>query len=183
MSSGKPNVIIPTLSFVLLLAGVGVAIFMSGSDEQEVPTGQPAPAFSVPWLGASDQSAGPQDYRGNVVILDFWATYCEPCRRTMPALQDIFDDYASQDLTLLSVNVDGPDVGREQLVSAFLRTFRLRFPVLMDNGSAARAYSVSGIPHIVLVDRAGRVRLSHVGVLEEDQLRAQLDDLLAEPRN
>lgn len=168
--------------FSLLLLGSVVALVIFSALEDpanDVLSGHPADAFSVPILGA-DQMMGPQDHQGSVVLIDFWATHCGPCVESMPSIQRIYDSYDPNDFTLLSVNVDPdiPGTDRVDLVDSFRRHMNLQFPILMDYGSASRAYGVEFIPMFVVIDRRGIVRYVHRGPASEQELQEEIEALL-----
>ena len=92
--------------------------------------------------------------RGQVVFLNFWATWCPPCREEMPSIERLHQEFKDQGLAVLAV-----DVGeRPTLVAKFMKDFRLSFPVLLDRGSEVWSrYGVGGLPTTILVDRRGRI--------------------------
>jgi len=119
-------------------------------------------------------------YRGKVVYLDFWASWCTPCRRSFPWLGDLAHEYAQRDLVVIGVNVDQD----QQLAEQFLNDTPARFPIIYDpHGDIATAFKVVGMPSAVLIDRVGKVRFQHVGFSEkrEEEYDAQVRSLLAEP--
>jgi peroxiredoxin len=117
-----------------------------------------APDFSLPSLegGAVTLSA----LRGQVVFLNFWATWCPPCREEMPSIERLHREFKDQELAVLAVDVDeSPNV-----VAKFVKNFRLSFPVLLDTGSEVSSrYGVGGLPTTILVDRRGRVVGAAIG--------------------
>ncbi len=131
---------------------------------------KPAPAFNLKTL--SGQVVGPAQHADRVVILDFWATWCGPCRKQMPALQAVEADAALKNqVVVLSINTDDPDAGREVLVKGFMTKNDLSFDVLMDTGSVASLYGVNRIPTIVVIGPGGKVHYARSGVLNESRLR------------
>jgi peroxiredoxin len=148
-----------------------------GSTRQlgNVKVGQPAPAFSAKDL--ADHTVSLADYRGQkVVLVDFWATWCGPCRMAMPGLQSVQDDFKGRGLEILSVN---QGESSEQ-AGAFMKKKGYGFHVLLDADSAiANDYGVRGIPTIVAVDKTGVVRWIRVGYRPDDSdLREVLERLL-----
>jgi peroxiredoxin/outer membrane lipoprotein-sorting protein len=120
--------------------------------------GKPAPAFTLASLEGNDVSMA--DLKGKVVVLDFWATWCPPCREGLPHLAKLAGDHANQPFQLYAVNVR-EDAAK---VKAFLEQSRLELPVLMDaKGAVAQQYGVSGIPQTVIVGKDGTVRKVFVG--------------------
>ena len=125
---------------------------------------QPAPALA-PWTGGGtpalalrDMAGGTHDlaaYRGRVVLINFWATWCEPCRAEMPSMQRLRDKLAGKPFVVLAVNVDEPDAS----IRRFLEETRFDLPVLLDpNKTATRAWSVRVMPTSFLIGPDGRIR-------------------------
>jgi len=112
-----------------------------------------APAFSLKNLQGGHSRLS--DYRGQVVLLNFWATWCGPCRAEMPSMEKLWQTYRDQGLVVVAVSTDN---GGESRIKNFARRLELTFPILLDPDSqASDAYQVSGIPVSFLIDRQGRV--------------------------
>lgn len=142
-----------------------------------IKVGQPAPDFSAKDL--ADQTVKLADYHGQkVVLIDFWATWCGPCRMAMPGLQGVQDDFKGRGLEILSVN---QGESSEQ-AGAFMKQKGYGFHVLLDPDSAIGAkYAVRGIPTMVAVDKKGVVRWIRVGYRPNDtDLRQELERLIKE---
>jgi thiol-disulfide isomerase/thioredoxin len=117
--------------------------------------------------------------QGRVVLLDFWATWCEPCRATLPVAQRLSDRYAARGLSAYAVNVERKLEG----VPRFLEELHVDLPVLNDpGGDQAEALGGANLPFAVLLDRGGAVRFRSEGAREdtEEKLAAEVDKLLAE---
>jgi thiol-disulfide isomerase/thioredoxin len=128
--------------------------------------------------GAADLDLGA--YRGKVVYIDFWASWCGPCKQSFPWLGALADEYASQNFVVIGVNVDKDRAKADR----FLEDIPARFPILYDPGGAlAVTYHVTGMPSGVLIDRAGHVRFQHAGFSEKQKgvYENQIQTLLAEP--
>jgi cytochrome c biogenesis protein CcmG/thiol:disulfide interchange protein DsbE len=120
--------------------------------------------------------------KGRVTVVDFWATWCAPCRVSMPRVQAIWREYHPRGVDLFSVDTDDPSAERETQVHDFLSRNGLEFPVVLDDGTAASAFAVAVLPTMVVVDRDGRVIWNHVGMLSapsERELRSVLDSALS----
>lgn len=133
-----------------------------------VVEGEPAPALTLDRLDGGTASLS--DYRGRVVLLNIWATWCGPCVREMPAIQAAYERYRDQGFEVLAVAVDQnpgsprPDGGVDGPVSDFVDRFGLTFPVLLDpTGGTERLYGVDGLPTTFLIDREGKVRVRELG--------------------
>jgi len=134
-------------------------------------------SVTLPLLGGGNTSI-PQ---GKVTVVDFWATWCGPCRVSMPRVQQLWKEYRSSGVELYSVDTDDASPDREAQVREFLLQNKLEFPVALDDGRAADAFSVSSLPTMVLLDKRGDVIWSHVGALSgarERDLRAAIDRAL-----
>ena len=128
-----------------------------------VKIGQVAPDFST--LDLSNRTVSLSSYRGQkVVLLDFWATWCGPCRLEMISLQTLQEKYQNQGLEILSLN-QGEDA---ELVRQFITRKKYGFHVLLDAaGAVNNLYGVRGIPTLVLVDKAGVIQRLEVGYAED----------------
>jgi thiol-disulfide isomerase/thioredoxin len=132
-----------------------------------------APDFTLPTTDGQQVSL--QQYRGKVVFLNFWATWCIPCREEMPALERLHQRYQAEDLAILSIDLkEGAD-----LVKAFFQKHGLSFPALLDqNGSVFRDYLVAGMPTTYLIGRDGTLLARGVG--GRDWTRAEALQLIQE---
>lgn len=121
------------------------------------PIGQPAPAFALPAL-AGTGSVSLDKLRGQVVMINFWASWCVPCRQEFPLLDQMYKQYKGVGFTILGVNVE-PD---SKDAEAFLAKMPVSFPILTDkDSSASKLYHVEGMPSTALVDRHGVLRWVH----------------------
>jgi thiol-disulfide isomerase/thioredoxin len=117
-----------------------------------------APDFTLPSIDGTQVSL--QQYRGKVVFLNFWATWCIPCREEMPSLERLHQTYHSQDLIIISIDLKE---GAEQ-VKAFFQKHELSFPALLDqSGTVFRDYLVAGMPTTYLIGRDGTLLARGVG--------------------
>jgi peroxiredoxin len=137
--------------------------------------GQTAPDFAL--KSSTGENLRLSEYRGDVVMINFWATWCGPCRQEMPLLDELYNRYQRVGFNLLGVNIDD-DSGRAMQMAEELG---IDFPVLFDaRKEVSRLYDVEAMPVTVLVDREGRVRYVHHGYkpgYEEmylDQIRSLL---------
>jgi peroxiredoxin len=115
--------------------------------------GQPAPDFALRSLKGPSMRLS--EHLGEVVIINFWATWCGPCRQEMPLLDELYGKYQRAGLVMLSVNIDDNAAPAIEMA----QTLKISYPVLFDSRKeVSRAYDVSAMPVTVLVDRAGVVR-------------------------
>ena len=148
---------------------------MAGAGAAAVLTSGPAPDFTLHSVAGSNLRL--REQKGQVVMLNFWASWCGPCREEMPRLDRLYERYHASGFQLLGVNVDD-DVRNAAGVSTKLG---LHFPVLLDTEKkVSRLYDLSTMPSTVLIDRDGRVRYIHRGYKDgveqayEDQIRELL---------
>lgn len=133
--------------------------------------GRPGPNFGLKEVHGGEVLKL-SDYQGKVVLMDFWATWCPPCRKQMPALQQLAaDPELAEHVHILSINTDDEDGMREELVRTFLQRNALTMTTLLDDGSASSLYRVSRIPTLVVLRPDGVVDQVSVGVHDVASLR------------
>ena len=134
----------------------------------------PAADFRLELMDGETFSLSGQE--GHVVLVDFWASWCAPCRQEAPALREVYEEYAGLPVEFVGVNIWDRSADAEK----YLADFRLSYPNGVDrNGAIAIDYGVRGIPEKFFVDQKGQVRRKFVGPIPPDVLRATLDELLA----
>lgn len=134
----------------LLLAGTALAV------PAPIVAGKLAPAFELPTRDG--KTLGTATLRGRIVLINFWASWCGPCRTEMPVLNQLAKQYAARGVTIVGVNVE-PE---RQPALEWLKTTPVNFPVLFDADSkVSTAYQVTGMPTTVILDRKGVVRYVH----------------------
>ena len=168
---------------LLLLVGALVGVAGVAAAAQEVPlvawTGGPTPPLALRDLDGRPHDL--TDYRGKVVVVNFWATWCQPCREELPSLERLRDAMRGRRFEVLTVNV----AEGEPRVKGFLAEVPLRLPVLLDrNGDAQRAWRVRGLPATFLLDPQGAIRYWYLGELDwaQPDILRTVDTLLSETR-
>ena len=137
------------------IAAIAAVLVLSAPALAGAP-GAPAPQFSLAARGGHNVSLA--QYKGQVVMLNFWASWCGPCRQEMPLLESIYKKYNKLGFTMLGVNVE-PD---SQAANEWLKATPVSFPILYDTESkVSKLYDVAGMPTSVIIDRAGKVRMVH----------------------
>jgi peroxiredoxin len=143
--------------------------------------GNPAPDFSVQRAVGSKGPISLANLAGNVVLIDFWGTFCEPCKRSFPKLQDLSAKYGSSGLRVVAISED--EAEDKDKIPAFAQTYGAKFSIGWDEDkSVARHYKPETMPTSFIVDRKGIVRFSHVGYHdgEEASIERELKELLDE---
>ncbi len=140
------------------LMGIGLSIIAASGLAVADMTGREAPDFAL--KSSTGENLRLSEYRGDVVMVNFWATWCGPCRQEMPLLEELFSRYERVGFTLLGVNID--DDPRRAMAMA--QELGVTFPVVFDNTKeVSKLYDVNAMPVTVLVDKEGRVRHVHHG--------------------
>jgi peroxiredoxin len=137
----------------------------------------PAPDFTL--KSRSGENVKLSEYRGDVVMINFWASWCAPCRQEMPLLEEMYKKYSDLGFVLLGVNVEEDSAKANDL----LREVAVTFPVLFDNtNEVTKLYNVVAMPSTVLVDRDGKMRYLHRGYLPgyENEYVKQIKELIRE---
>ncbi|RAL24899.1 hypothetical protein DL240_01440 [Lujinxingia litoralis] len=158
-----------TLIALVVVTLLAVNVWNLYGPSKGLKAGELAPTLDLPHIG-SGEIVGLEEFRGQVVLIDFWATWCPPCREQMPALQNMAND-PELGAAIVSVNTDDPDEGREPLVAGFMNQFGLTLTTLLDDGQARARYKVGAIPTLVVVDPEGAVHRVSAGLHSEDDLR------------
>ncbi len=135
-----------------------LAIFMGSSLASSGLTGQTAPDFVL--KSATGENIRLSEYRGDIVMINFWATWCGPCRQEMPLLDELYGRYQRVGFNLLGINID--DDSRRAM--AMVNELGISFPVLFDEDKkVSKLYEVETMPLTILLDREGTVRHVHHG--------------------
>ncbi len=160
-----------------LLVGLTFSVFAATSLASSGLTGQVAPDFAL--KSSSGDNLRLSEYRGDVVMVNFWATWCGPCRQEMPLLDELYSRYERVGFSLLGVNIDDDSRKAMSMVSEL----GVSFPVLFDaRKEVSKLYEVEAMPVTVLIDREGTVRYVHHGYKPgyEDKYLDQIRSLLRE---
>ena len=136
---------------------------------------QPAPDFTLENLEGTAVSLS--DFRGKVVLLDFWATWCPPCRKEIPHLKELHTEYGDDGLVILGIALD---VKGRRVVAPFVEEHQLPYPIVLGGQEVSRAYGgVRNIPTAFLIDRDGLIRRRYVGYQDKDVFERDLRVLLS----
>ncbi len=164
---------------ILIVLGVGLLIigWMAVSASMNTATGRvgSAPDFTVTTLVG--ETVRLSDYRGQIVMLNFWATWCPPCRAEMPAIERAYERYSEQGVMVLAIN--NGETSAE--IAPFVQAFALQFPVVLDTERRLQdVFAISGYPTSLFIGRDGSTYATHVGGLSPVQLTGYIETGLAQ---
>ena len=166
------------------LIAIGIMLFMILYNPAAAPVDLSAvPAkvdFASPKLTLQDlsgKSVSLDDYLGNVVLVNLWATWCPPCREEMPALQKFYEKYKPNGFVLVSINQEET----REVVMPFVKEFGLTFPVWLDlNYQAEKEFKTESLPSSFVIDRSGKVRLMWFGAISSQNLEKYVTQIIKE---
>lgn len=166
MTSNRQWLIV-AVAALLIGGGLWLGVRLGGTSIDQVSVGALAPDFRAAPLDDGARPKGIADYRGKVVLINLWATWCGPCVIEMPSIQRLYDRFRESGLQVVAVAVDDP--GFEPRIREFVARHRLTFEILHDgSGAIEQDYQSMGIPSTYLVGRDGRIRKLHLGAADWD---------------
>ena len=172
-------VVIGLLVVILALLYAGRRLL--GNELSPLGVGVEAPAFTAMTVDPAPRAVSLADYRGNVIMINIWATWCAPCRVEMPSIEQLHKTYGSKGLKIVAVSVDDP--GTEPLIRDFVKQYGLTFQILHDpKADISVSYQTTGYPETVIIGRDGLIRKRLMGATDwnSPENRALVERLLAE---
>lgn len=156
----------PLVLIVLIVIGVGIIVLLQNKDSSislsgkpRVGKGMPAPAFTLP--GLDGKMIRLADYRGSVIFLNLWATWCPPCVEEMPSMEKLYHELKDENFEILAVSLD---ISGEDAVIPFMKKNRLSFPVLLDTKGVTKSlYQTTGVPESFIIDKDGIIAEKIIG--------------------
>lgn len=156
----------PIIFLVLFVMIATIIILLQEKDPLFNPSpksllqpGFPAPDFAFPGLDGKMVRLG--DYKGKVVFLNIWATWCPSCREEMPSMERLYKDLKGEDFEILAVSIDASGA---KVVAPFMKEYHLSFPALLDpEGTTKYLYGTTGVPESFIINREGRIEQIIIG--------------------
>ncbi|MBI4379063.1 MAG: TlpA family protein disulfide reductase [Nitrospinae bacterium] len=157
-------------SFIVLVLGLAIAFLIWKAGQTGVPKeppkvtdskieGTPAPDFTLPDLNGVNHTLS--RFKGKVVFLNIWATWCKPCKDEMPSMEKLHQRFKDRDFIMLAVSIDKDG---KNAVEPFMKEYNLTFPALLDpDGITSKLYKTTGVPETFIIDKNGNVILKTIG--------------------
>ncbi|CAM3878593.1 thiol-disulfide oxidoreductase ResA [Mesobacillus zeae] len=170
----KKRLVVRTIILLVLAAAVGYTLYanLTKDEVNKVEIGKQAPNFVLVDMEGKKHKLS--DYKGQGVFLNFWATWCGPCEREMPYIDNQYKQYKDQGVKVLTV-----DVGESKIaVDKFIERHHLTFPVMIDkDGQVQTAYGINPLPYTFLIDKDGKVVRSYKGELTEETIKSFMEEI------
>jgi peroxiredoxin len=168
----------------LLVAATLLALSTSMAADQDTARAalQPAdqrksaPEFTL--QDSSGKTVSLKDYRGKTVLLDFWATWCHGCKLEIPWFAEFSHKYSAQGLAVVGVSLDSDGW---KVVKPFIATSKVPYTIILGNDAMAKTYGIENMPDTFLIDREGRIAAAYSGVVDKDNVEANLQTMLSRP--
>ncbi|HET9961665.1 MAG TPA: TlpA disulfide reductase family protein [Nitrospiraceae bacterium] len=163
-SSGRartgPSKVLVISAAIVILGVMFLVVWFQSSKYEPLAVGRQAPDFVLTDL--NDKPYRLSDFRGKVVFLNFWATWCKPCKEEMPSMEILYKNFEKDGLVILAVSIDRVTTTKD--ISPFVKALNLTFPVLVDSwGKTDKPYKRMGVPETFLVDQQGVIREIVIG--------------------
>ncbi len=182
--TGRKQLVVVALIVVTVASLAAAGRYFLADELEPVGLGAKAPDFVAMTLDSTPKKKTLDDYKGQVVLINIWATWCGPCRVEMPSIEKLNSAYAPKGLKVIAISVDDP--GYDTAIREFAKEYHLTFEVLHDpggqDGKISRDYQTSGYPETVIIGRDGIIRRKFLGATNwnSPSNRALIERLLAE---
>ncbi|SDJ66624.1 thiol-disulfide oxidoreductase ResA [Sediminibacillus albus] len=164
-----------SILLVLLAAVVFVLVSNFNKDKTVIGVGADAPNFKLQQMNGDGGELALDDLKGKGVMLNFWATYCGPCKDEMPYMESLYPEYKEKGVEILAVSLDSTDL----VVDRFIDDYELSFPIVRDNGGQVlELYDVGELPSTLFINENGEVVEKVSGPLSLDRLEGYLQQIV-----
>lgn len=164
----------PLIPIILLLLGVALFSLSGFGKIKGQSSSSPAPDFALPDL--EGKTVRLSDFKGKVIILDFWATWCPPCVHEIPHFIELYEQYKESGFQMIGIAIQS---GSESNIRQFVEKHGINYLILMGNREITREYgNINAIPTTFLIDRQGRIVQKYIGYRDKEVFENQLKSLL-----
>ncbi len=176
LMSPSPRIAAQVLGIMLIVTMIASTVWNPGDgDAKSIRQDQLAPDFQLKDLDGNLVNLS--DYRGQTVLMNFWATWCQVCKAEMPHVEKLYRNYKDQGVVVLSVNVTSQERNTQQ-VHSYVNKHDLSFPVVLDEaGQAANQYKVTAYPTTYLIDKSGVIRERYLGAISYESMKKIVGDV------
>jgi cytochrome c biogenesis protein CcmG/thiol:disulfide interchange protein DsbE len=158
-SLGRRRMVVSLGGLVILALAFGI-VWLQSSKYEPLTVGMAAPDFSLPDI--EGKTVRLSDYRGKVVFVNFWATWCKPCKEEMPSMEILWENFKSEDFVMLAISMDRVTTKKD--IPPFIESMKLTFPILTDSwGQTDKRYKLMGVPETYIIDQSGVLREKVIG--------------------
>ena len=141
-----------------------------------VTKAKPAPNFALKDINGNNISL--TDYKGKVIILDFWATWCPPCIKEIPDFIELYEQYKDKGFVMIGISLYQAGI---EVVKEFAQSYKINYPIAMDDGQVNKAYGgITSIPTTFVIDSKGNIRKKYVGYIKKSVFESDIKTLLQE---
>lgn len=167
MITKKKRLIFRSITLLLMIGLIGFTLYNNHTNKNSAflnaKKGDVPPAFSLKMVN-SENRIDISDLKGKVVLINFWGTWCKPCKREMPAIQSVYDIYHKSGFEVLAINLEESPF----VVNQFLNQLDVNFPILLDSkGEVSSRYNVYNLPASLLLGRDGKIKEIHEGEINQ----------------
>ncbi len=145
----------------------------AAEDSNSAAAIMPAPGWQLPDLAGKPVHS--TDFQGKVVVLDFWATWCPPCREEIPGFIELQNKYKVQGLAVVGVSVDQAGV---DIVKTFVKKMGINYPVILADAKIPSLYGIDVLPTTIIIDRTGRIVKQYFGMTPQSEIESEIKPLL-----
>ena len=157
----KDSRLVVTLAAIVVLGLAFGVVWMQSSKYEPLTVGKTAPDFSLPALDET-KTVRLSDFRGKVVFLNFWATWCKPCKEEMPSMEVLYKNFEKDGFVVLAMSIDRVTTKKD--IPPFVKSLGLSFPILIDSwGQTDKRYKLMGVPETYVIDQQGVLREKVIG--------------------
>ena len=171
-----------TVGILVIPFSLALSVMSVGASDraalQPVDQRKPAPEFALE--DSAGKTATLKDYRGKIVVLDFWATWCHGCKEEIPWFAEFEHKYGAQGVAVVGVSLDEEGW---KAVRPFIQEAKVPYRIVLGNDATAQKYGIQAMPDTLLIDRQGKIAAAYTGMINKDEVEKNIRTLIAERQN